>query len=133
MLNYLLADDVFISNHSNYEDKIKHFLKDMKIMCVQYAVCFKIMNGVEEGQDVSLVKKLVYQPESDTYYIFVEGESFARYLMERITWGTWMINGSLKSRDVTHAGGDSWMIEMVFNCEDIISRNNAYKISTISL
>lgn len=133
MLNYLLADDVYIANHSNYEDKIKHFLKDIKLMCVQYAVCFKIINNLDEKDDVSLVKKLVYSPESDTYYIYVENENYAKYVMERIVWGTWMINGSMQSCDVNYVSDNLYAIELVFNQSSVIERNKAYGLKTISI
>ena len=133
MLNYLLADDVFIKNHSNYEDKIIDFLKDIKLMCVQYAVCYKIINDVEEKDDVSLIKKLVYSPESDTYYIYVENENYAKYVLERIIWGTWMINGSMQSSEIVFLGENLYAIELVFNQASIIEKNQAYKLKTISI
>lgn len=133
MLNYLLADDVYIANHSNYEDKIVHFLKDMKMMCIQYAVCYKIMNDIEEVDDISLVKKLVYSPESDTYYIYVENENYAKYVLDRIVWGTWMINGSMQSSDIVFIGDNLYAIELVFNEQLIIERNKAYNLKTISI
>lgn len=133
MLNYLLADDVFIKNHSNYEDKIIDFLKDIKLMCVQYAVCYKIINDVEEKDDISLIKKLVYSPESDTYYIYVENENYAKYVLERIIWGTWMINGSMQSSEIVFLGENLYAIELVFNQASIIEKNQAYKLKTISI
>ena len=133
MLNYLLADDVYIKHHSNYEDKIIDFLKDIKMMCVQYAVCYKIMNDIEEKDDVSLVKKLVYSPESDTYYIYVENENYAKYVLDRIVWGTWMINGSMQSSDIVFIGDNLYAIELVFNIPSIIERNQAYGLKTISI
>jgi hypothetical protein len=133
MLNYLLADDVYIKHHSNYEDKIIDFLKDIKMMCVQYAVCYKIINDIEEKDDVSLVKKLVYSPESDTYYIYVENENYAKYVLERIVWGTWMINGSMQSSDIVFVGDNLYAIELVFNIPSIIERNQAYGLKTISI
>ncbi len=133
MLNYLLADDVFIKNHSNYEDKIIDFLKDIKLMCVQYAVCYKIINDVEEKDDVSLIKKLVYSPESDTYYIYVENENYAKYVLERIISGTWIMNGSMQSSEIVFLGENLYAIELVFNQASIIEKNQAYKLKTISI
>jgi hypothetical protein len=133
MLNYLLADDVYIKHHSNYEDKIIDFLKDIKMMCVQYAVWYKIMNHIDEKDDVSLVKKLVYSPESDTYYIYVENENYAKYVLELIVWGTWMINGSMQSSDIVFIGDNLYAIELVFNIPSIIERNQAYGLKTISI
>lgn len=133
MLEYLLADDVFIKNHANYEDKIVHFLKDMKMMCIQYAVCYKIMNDIEEVDDISLVKKLVYSPESDTYYIYVENENYAKYVLERIIWGSWMTNGFMKSSNILYVDENIYQIELVFNEQLIIERNKAYNLKTISI
>lgn len=133
MLNYLLADDVFIKNHSNYKDKIIDFLKDIKMMCIQYAVCYKIINDVDEKDDISLVKKLVYSPESDTYYIYVENENFAKYVLDRIVSGTWIINGSMQSSDIVYIGEKIYAIELVFNEPSIIERNKAYELKTISI
>lgn len=133
MLEYLLADDVFIKNHANYEDKIVHFLKDMKMMCIQYAVCYKIMNDIEEVDDISLVKKLVYSPESDTYYIYVENENYAKYVLERIIWGSWMSNGFMKSSNILYVDENIYQIELVFNEQLIIERNKAYNLKTISI
>ena len=133
MLNYLLADNVFIQGHSNYKDKMIDFLKDIKMMCVQYAVCYKIINDVDEKDDISLIKKLVYSPETDTYYIYVENENYAKYVLDRIVWGTWMINGSMQSSDIVYLGEKIYAIELVFNQPSIIERNKAYELKTISI
>jgi hypothetical protein len=141
MLNYLLADNVFIQGHSNYKDKMIDFLKDIKMMCIQYAVCYKIINDVDEKDDISLIKKLVYSPESDTYYIYVENENFAKYVFDTLVRGCdyedimrfMIINGSMQSCDIVYIGEKIYAIELVFNEPSVIERNKLYELKTISI
>lgn len=60
---------------------VVHQLKAIKKMCVTYSIAHKIMSGdYDEKNDISLIKKLVYIPKTNSLYIYVTDPKFAYYI-----------------------------------------------------
>lgn len=131
-IDYLVEDDVFIFNHQTYEDKIKYFLKEIKMLCVQYSIVQKIQSeSYDENNDVNMVGKLFYDGSVDIAYVYLRSEDFAYFIADRIKYLYWCFHPCSTEIDVISE--DIVVLELHYKNKEVIERNEANELKYISI
>lgn len=140
MYQYLIADDVLIKNHQTYSDKLLDFLKDVKCMCVQFSIAYKIIEGIEEKNDVAYIKKLVYSPSNDVLYVYISNSDFANFLATRLLHTMYLVfafgwsneqDDNRKKCFVQEFENGMCVLELAFQNSEVKDRNKLYELNEL--